>query len=308
ERALYGLHQPLGFDVDSLSKCMNYVTVVAGNQTNGIARTRNNIVTGPKDSKEHARVKPTEVDKSEASNKYGKDEQDLRSEFERLIKLEKQTKHPNSTNSINTVSTPVSTDEPSSTYDAPSSPVNAAKTSEEHLFEQFSTFKNAFTHLDVPNVSPMDDNTEIFAGAYDDEDVGGQEPKKVIQALKDPTWIEAMQEELLLFELQKVYTLVDLPNGKRAIGIKWYSETRKMREEFLLETRKDWLHKMDVKSAFLYGTSEEEVEKALYGLHQPPGSDVDSLSKSINYVPVIIGNQTNGIVGTRDNIVASQAE
>ncbi|GJU77473.1 ribonuclease H-like domain-containing protein [Tanacetum coccineum] len=31
-----------------------------------------------------------------------------------------------------------------------------------------------------------------------------QEPKKVIQALKDPSWIEAMQDELLQFKLQKV--------------------------------------------------------------------------------------------------------
>ncbi|GJU50872.1 putative ribonuclease H-like domain-containing protein, partial [Tanacetum coccineum] len=45
------------------------------------------------------------------------------------------------------------------------------------------------------------------------------EPKKAIQALIDPSWIEAMQEELLQFKLQK----------------------------------------MDVKSAFLYGTIEEEV-------------------------------------------------
>ncbi|GJV57758.1 retrovirus-related pol polyprotein from transposon TNT 1-94 [Tanacetum coccineum] len=30
-----------------------------------------------------------------------------------------------------------------------------------------------------------------------------QEPKKVIQALKDPSWIEAMQDELLQFKLQK---------------------------------------------------------------------------------------------------------
>ncbi|GKA45790.1 putative ribonuclease H-like domain-containing protein, partial [Tanacetum coccineum] len=36
--------------------------------------------------------------------------------------------------------------------------------------------------------------------------------------------------------------------------------------------------------------------------------DVDSLSKSMNYVPVVAGNQTNGIAGTRDNIVAGQAE
>ncbi|GKD69697.1 putative ribonuclease H-like domain-containing protein [Tanacetum coccineum] len=45
-----------------------------------------------------------------------------------------------------------------------------------------------------------------------------------------------------------------------------YSETKKMREELLLETRQDWLHKIDVKSVFLYGTIEEEVYVC-----QPPG-------------------------------------
>nr|GEW78711.1 putative ribonuclease H-like domain-containing protein [Tanacetum cinerariifolium] len=47
------------------------------------------------------------------------------------------------------------------------------------------------------------------------------EPKKVIRSLKDPSWIEAMQEELLQFKLQEVLTLVNLPYGKRAIGSKW---------------------------------------------------------------------------------------
>ncbi|GJR35921.1 hypothetical protein Tco_1211605 [Tanacetum coccineum] len=36
--------------------------------------------------------------------------------------------------------------------------------------------------------------------------------------------------------------------------------------------------------------------------------DVDSLIISINYVPVVAGNQTNGIARTRDNIVTGQAE
>ncbi|GJV64205.1 putative ribonuclease H-like domain-containing protein [Tanacetum coccineum] len=45
------------------------------------------------------------------------------------------------------------------------------------------------------------------------------EPKKVIQALTDPSWIEAMQDELLQFKLQKVWTLVDLPYDKRAIVV-----------------------------------------------------------------------------------------
>ncbi|GKA82171.1 putative ribonuclease H-like domain-containing protein, partial [Tanacetum coccineum] len=108
-----------------------------------------------------------------ASYKDGEDDQATRSEFKRLLQQEKQTVHPNNTNSTNTISTPVSTAEPSFTNDAPSSPVNAARTSEEHLFEQFSPFKNAFTLPDVPNVFSIDD-TGIFGNAYDDEDVGAE--------------------------------------------------------------------------------------------------------------------------------------
>ncbi|GJZ02675.1 ribonuclease H-like domain-containing protein [Tanacetum coccineum] len=150
------------FDVDSLTISMNYVPVVAGNQTNGIAGTRDNIITGqakkktepgheyilipfcttdplisqgPKDSEEDSGMKPTEVNVSGASDKDREDDQATRSEFERILQQEKQTVHPNSTNSINIVSTPVSTVGPSFTNDVPSSPVNDARTSEEHLFE-----------------------------------------------------------------------------------------------------------------------------------------------------------------------------
>nr|GFA55129.1 putative ribonuclease H-like domain-containing protein [Tanacetum cinerariifolium] len=54
-----------------------------------------------------------------------------------------------------------------------------------------------------------------------------EEPKRVHQALKDPSWIEAMQEELLQFKMQKVRVLVDLPYGKRAIGTKWVYRNKK---------------------------------------------------------------------------------
>ncbi|GKB18323.1 putative ribonuclease H-like domain-containing protein [Tanacetum coccineum] len=84
-----------------------------------------------------------------------------------------------------------------------------------------------------------------------------------------------------------------------------YSETRKTREELLLETWQDWLHKVTPKkkalimmSAFLYGTIEDEVyvcqppsfedphfpdkvykvEKALYGLHQAPRAWYETVS------------------------------
>ncbi|GKC84514.1 putative ribonuclease H-like domain-containing protein, partial [Tanacetum coccineum] len=54
-----------------------------------------------------------------------------------------------------------------------------------------------------------------------------EKPKKVIKALKDLSWIEAMQEELLQFKLQQVWTLVDLPLGKKAIGTKWVYRNKK---------------------------------------------------------------------------------
>ncbi|GJQ93907.1 retrovirus-related pol polyprotein from transposon TNT 1-94 [Tanacetum coccineum] len=45
-------------------------------------------------------------------------------------------------------------------------------------------------------------------------------PTSIAKALSDSSWVEAMQEELLQFKLQQVWILVDLPNGKKAIGTK----------------------------------------------------------------------------------------
>ncbi|GKE89769.1 putative ribonuclease H-like domain-containing protein [Tanacetum coccineum] len=83
--------------------------------------------------------------------------------------------------------------------------IQMSKNLKEHGF--VSTIQQRTTHKDLQNC--------LFACFLSHE-----EPKKVIHALKDPSWIEAMQEELLQFKLQEVWTLVDLPNGKRAIGSK----------------------------------------------------------------------------------------
>ncbi|GJR98577.1 putative ribonuclease H-like domain-containing protein [Tanacetum coccineum] len=125
------------------------------------------------------------------------------------------------------------------------------------------------------------------------------------KALEDESWVDAMQEELLQFEIQKVWVLVDLPYGKKAIGTKWVYRNKKdergvvvrnkarlvaqghRQEEGIdydevfapvarLEAIRIFLafasymgfivYQMDVKSAFLYGKIDEEVY-----VSQPPG-------------------------------------
>ncbi|GJY71618.1 putative ribonuclease H-like domain-containing protein [Tanacetum coccineum] len=46
------------------------------------------------------------------------------------------------------------------------------------------------------------------------------EPTSITKALSDLSWVEAMQEELPQFKIQQVWILVDLFNGKKAIGTK----------------------------------------------------------------------------------------
>nr|GEX31497.1 hypothetical protein [Tanacetum cinerariifolium] len=132
----------------------------------------------------------------------------------------------------------------------------------------------------------------------------------------------SMQEELLQFKMQKVWVLVDLPKGKRAIGSKWVFRNKKdergivirnkarlvaqghTQEECIdyeevfapvamIEAISSFLayasvmgfmvYQMDVKSSFLYGTIEEEVY-----VFQPPGfEDLDYPDKVYKVVKAL---------------------
>ncbi|GJV54499.1 putative ribonuclease H-like domain-containing protein [Tanacetum coccineum] len=127
-----------------------------------------------------------------------------------------------------------------------------------------------------------------------------EEPKKVIHALKDPSWIEAMQEELLQFKLQEVWSLMEQEEGIDYDEVFTpITRIEAIRLFLAYASFKDFVVcQMDVKSAFLYSKIEEEahvcqpsgfedpdftdrvykVEKTLYGLHQAPKAWYETLS------------------------------
>ncbi|GKD53874.1 putative ribonuclease H-like domain-containing protein [Tanacetum coccineum] len=142
-----------------------------------------------------------------------------------------------------------------------------------------------------------------------------EEPKRISKALSDPAWVEAIQEELLQFKLQKVWILVDLPKGHRAIGIKWVFRNKKDERGIVIRnkarlvaqghTQEEGIDYDEVFSpvtrigairlflayvSFMgfedhdYPEKVYKVEKALYGLHQAPKAWYETLA---NY---LLGN------------------
>ncbi|GKD39869.1 putative ribonuclease H-like domain-containing protein [Tanacetum coccineum] len=271
------------FDIDVLTKSMNYVPVVAGTNSN-------DSVDG---SLFDTSSKNASNDEPQPSSDAGKKNDEGVSQESGI---DDQERPENSSQDVNTAGPSINT-----------------------------TSTNVYTgSLNINIVIPT-----VTIALLEATHADFFEPKKVIQALTDPSWIEAMQDELLQFKLQKDWTLVDLPYDKRAIGTKWVYRNKKdergivvrnkvrlVTQGYTQEERIDYdevfapvakieairlflayasfmnfvVYQMDVKSAFLYGKIEEEVyvcqplgfedpefpdrvykvEKALYGLHQAP--------------------------------------
>nr|GEV37679.1 hypothetical protein [Tanacetum cinerariifolium] len=107
-----------------------------------------------------------------------------------------------------------------------------------------------------------------------------EEPKRVLQELKDPSWIEAMQEELLQFKMKKEegidYEEVFTPVA-RIEAIRLFLAYASFMG-FMV-------YQIDVKSAFLYGTITEEVYVC-----QPLGfEDLDYLNKVYKVIKSLYG-------------------
>ncbi|GJT12417.1 putative ribonuclease H-like domain-containing protein [Tanacetum coccineum] len=258
----------------------------------------------------------------------------LRKEFAQSTEdllLQEAAARATSTNSVNTVSTKVNTD----IYDNPSDGIFTNASYDDEGAE--ADFINLETYVDVSPIPTSRIHTIHPKNQILGDPTSAIEPKKISQALENESWVDAMQEELLQFKIQNVWILVDLPFGKKAIGAKWVYRNKRdergvvvrnkarlvaqgHRQEEGIDYDEVFAHvarieairiflafasymgfivyQMDVKSAFLYGSIDEEVYvtqplgfvdpkfpkkvykvvKALYGLHQAPKAWYATLS------------------------------
>ncbi|GKD09717.1 putative ribonuclease H-like domain-containing protein [Tanacetum coccineum] len=113
-----------------------------------------------------------------------------------------------------------------------------------------------------------------------------EKPKSVSQALRDPAWVEAMQEELLQFKLQKVWILMDLPKGHRAIGTKWVYINKKDERGIVIRNKARLVAQGHTQEE---GIDYDEIEEEVY-VCQPPGfEDLDHPDKVYKVVKALYG-------------------
>nr|GEZ08573.1 retrovirus-related Pol polyprotein from transposon TNT 1-94 [Tanacetum cinerariifolium] len=332
--------------------------------------------------------KATKVDESQVLDNGRQDDQVTRSEFKGLLQQERQTEHINSMNSFKIVSSPVNTSGPSFVNAASPLLINAAATPvgtnafEEHPFERFSPFKNAFSLLHVPIVTPIND-TGIFGNAYDDETVEEDvdmnnvvssytildapltkflkdHPKdQVIGSIETPIQTRQMtkinKEHGLISLVQKLWRtnykdfqnclfacyLSQMEPKKPVQALKDPTRIKAIRLFLAYASFKDFVvYQMDVKSAFLYEKTEDEVyvcephgfkdpaspdkvykvEKALYRQYQAPRAwkklstefeslmhdkfQMSSMGEYSFFLGLQVQQKSNGIFINQDKYVA----
>ncbi|GJV05573.1 putative ribonuclease H-like domain-containing protein [Tanacetum coccineum] len=298
------------FDLDYLTDSMNYQPVRLDNQANKHA--------GPKEAN-HSVVKSSKSKNAALRKEFAKDNEDLL--------LQAGAAKASSTNTVNTASTPVSTASPYgglsfTDTNQDDSKIPAPEDMYDHPTD--GIFTNAsyddegtvadFTNLEtIMNVSPIPiskiNSIHLSTLILGDPNLAVQTRSKVTkssrahafkisEALKDESWVDAMQEELLQFKIQKVWILVDLPYEKKAIGTKWVYRNKKDKRGVVVQNKArlvaqghrqekgiDYdevfapvdrieairiflafssymgfiVYQMDVKSAFLYGKIDEEL-------------------------------------------------
>ncbi|WKA09424.1 hypothetical protein VitviT2T_027072 [Vitis vinifera] len=136
-------------------------------------------------------------------------------------------------------------------------------------------------------------------------------PNSVQEALADPRWKAAINEEMKSLQKNETWELVECPLGKKSVGCRWIytvkyktdAKINTIRVLLSLAANLDWpLQQFDVKNAFLHGELSKEVymdlppgcmvsekqcqkvcklKKSLYGLKQSPRAWFGRFTKSM---------------------------
>nr|GEW60921.1 putative ribonuclease H-like domain-containing protein [Tanacetum cinerariifolium] len=227
------------FDNDTLTKSMNYQPVVAGNQPNDNACIKENFDADDDFADVSFDVKKNENDVHVSTS--GSDKTDNKKQDEKAKRCDKGKSLFNTASSSDNVVSPnfriarkSSFVDPSKYPDDPNMPEleDIVYSNDEEDVGAEADLSNLETIISVSPISTTTPQTRSMTrmvkeqgGLHqiNDEDfhtcmfayfLSQEEPKKVDQALKDPSWIEAMQEELFQFKMQKVWVLVDLPKAE----------------------------------------------------------------------------------------------
>ncbi|GJS07805.1 putative ribonuclease H-like domain-containing protein [Tanacetum coccineum] len=315
------------FDIDSLTQPMNYVLVTACIVSNDSAGTVSN------DSADASYFdSPTQdVDNGEPKSPANDQKQDGDGPDNENDEQDNPDVNTDSFK-LNTVSPSINT---ASSYDQDSPKdmftMGASHTLEATHVEFFSdedepevdlgNIINSYTVLTTPN-------TRIHKDHPIENVIGDVKSSVQTRRMTKPTSEQGF--------LSVVWILVDLPIGKRAIGTKWVFRNKKDERGIVIRNKArlvaqghrqeeciDYEEQMDVKSAFLYGTIEEEVYvtqppgfkepghpnkvykvvKALYGLHQAPRACIKTLAnyfvgpwsfKRGRYIITLINHEAKG--------------
>nr|GEX81223.1 putative ribonuclease H-like domain-containing protein [Tanacetum cinerariifolium] len=308
------------FDIDTLTNFMNYVTV-------DVARTSSTNFSGTKD------VASQDVKKDVSSLRYIA----LPNWFYEAH-LESSTMESAIPTVSSPIPTACLDDSPETSSDTKLISKRVTSQDDTPSLDNILTLSNRFEDILGVTSNTVDTNG-VEADLSNMESIIPASPTPTFRIHKDHPKSQIIgPEELLQFKIQNVWILVDYPKGVRSIGIKWVLKNKKdergivIRNKAILvaqgHTQEEGIdyeevfapvarieairlflayasfmgftvYQVDVKSAFLYGTIDEEVyvmqpprfqdlvfldrvykvEKAMYGLHQAPRAWYGTLSK-----------------------------
>ncbi|GJW89517.1 putative ribonuclease H-like domain-containing protein, partial [Tanacetum coccineum] len=298
------------FDIDVLTKSMNYVPVVAGTNSNDLAGTEESIGAGHSSKETRSSqdyiLMPLWKDGSlfdssskNASNDEPQPFSDARKKDDEGVNKESgiddQERPKNSTQDVNTAGPSINT--ASVNVNAGGLNINTVSltVTTAPLEATHADFFGDETEIDMSNITttylvPSTPNTRIHKDHSLDHVIGdvqsGVQTRRMTKTINEQGLISAVyegktyedlhtclfacflsQEEPKKFKLQKIWTLVDLPHGKRAIGTKWVYRNKKDERGIVIRNKERLVVQgytqeegIDYdESAFLYGKIEEEV-------------------------------------------------